>query len=90
MSDLKNAIQHMVDVLKGLEERARKLQNQNLADVAAAAHGRVAQLTEHADLHLVDEQKDQQAKPDGTPKDQPSASGPFTLPQQSAQNAQQF
>lgn len=59
MSDLKNRIQAMVDELKGLETRARGLKNQNLADIAATAHGKVKQLTEHADLELVADRKDQ-------------------------------
>jgi hypothetical protein len=68
MSDLKNAIQDFLNKMKALEERARKLKNQNLADVAASAYGRIKQLGDHADLHLVDENKDQQTYPDGTLK----------------------
>src|ERR1700730_8452673 len=59
MSDLKNSLQNVMNNLKGLEERARKLKNQNLADVAASAHGKVKQLGDHPDLDLVDERKDQ-------------------------------
>jgi|ERR1700719_2599473 len=59
MSDLKGGLQGMFDVLKGVEERARKLKNQNLADIAASAHGRVKQLIDHPDTELVDERKDQ-------------------------------
>ncbi len=59
MSDLKIALQDVVNKLKGLETRARGLKNQNLADIAASAHGRVAQLSDHPDLDLVDERKDQ-------------------------------
>jgi hypothetical protein len=59
MADLKNTLQSMFDVLKGVEERARKLKNQNLADIAASAHGRVKQLIDHPDTELVDERKDQ-------------------------------
>jgi len=66
MSDLKNNLQHVIDELKGLEERARKLKNQNLADIAASAHNRVKQLSDHPDLELADERKDQEANPDGT------------------------
>lgn len=66
MSDLKSRIEHMVDELKGLETRARGLKNQNLADIAATAHGKVKQLTEHADLELADEKKDQTADFHGT------------------------
>jgi hypothetical protein len=63
MSDLRNNLQNVFNELKGLEERARKLKNQNLADVAASAHNRVKQLCDHPDLELVDEKKDQAAAP---------------------------
>jgi hypothetical protein len=59
MSDLKNDLQHIFDVLKGIETRARGLKNQNLADIAASAHGRVKQLLDHPDTELVEERKDQ-------------------------------
>jgi len=59
MSELKNKLQSFFGELKGLEDRARKLKNQNLADIAASAHGRVKQLCDHPDLELVDERKDQ-------------------------------
>jgi hypothetical protein len=59
MSDLKNDLQHIFDVLKGIETRARGLKNQNLADIAASAHGRVKQLIDHPDTELVEERKDQ-------------------------------
>lgn len=59
MSDLKANLQHVFDVLKGVETRARGLKNQNLADIAASAHGRIHQLVNHPDLELVDERKDQ-------------------------------
>lgn len=36
-----------------LEEAARKLQNQNFADIVASGRARVLQLTEHADLERV-------------------------------------
>jgi hypothetical protein len=58
MSELKDNLQHVFDLLKGVEERARKLKNQNLADIAASAHGRVKQLIDHPDTELVDERKD--------------------------------
>lgn len=67
MSDFRSNLQSMADALKGLEERARKLKNQNLADIVASAHNRVRQIPEHADLDLVDEHKDQTDYPDGTP-----------------------
>jgi hypothetical protein len=58
MSDLKNDLQQLFDKLKGVETRARGLKNQNLADIAASAHGRVKQMLDHPDLELVDERKD--------------------------------
>lgn len=61
MSDLKNELEQLFDKLKGLEERARKLKNQNLADIATSARAKVQQLSEHADLALVDDRKDQTA-----------------------------
>lgn len=59
MSELKKKLQYIQDELKALEERARKLKNQNLADIAASAHGRFKQLCDHPDLGLVDEKKDE-------------------------------
>ena len=60
MSDLiRSELSHVFDLLKGVETRARTLKNQNLADIAASAHGRVKQLIDHPDTELVDERKDQ-------------------------------
>jgi hypothetical protein len=59
MSDLKDELQRVFDLLKGVETRARGLKNQNLADIAASAHGRVKQLLDHPDTELVEERKDQ-------------------------------
>jgi len=59
MSDLKSNLDRVFNELKGLEERARGLKNQNLADIAASAHGKVKQLSDHPDLALVDDRKDQ-------------------------------
>lgn len=64
MSDLKSSLQHIFDELKALEERARKLKNQNLADIALSAHSRIKQLSDHPDLELVSDKKDQQANRD--------------------------
>lgn len=66
MSDLKNNIKNVLQQLRGVEERARKLKNQNLADIVTSACARVEQLSEHPDLELVDEKKDQMAHPGGT------------------------
>lgn len=58
MSELKTDLLKIRDMLKELEDRARKLKNQNLADIAASAHGRVKQLLDHPDTDLVaDEDK---------------------------------
>jgi hypothetical protein len=56
-SSLKDELQHVFDMLKGIEDRARKLKNQNLADIAASAHGKVKQLVDHPDAELVAEGK---------------------------------
>lgn len=59
MSDLRSNLQRVFNELKGVEERARGLKNQNLADIATSARAKVQQLSEHADLDLVDDRKDQ-------------------------------
>jgi hypothetical protein len=59
MSDLRNGLQKILNELDGLVVRARKLKNQNLADIAASAHGKIKQLSEHPDLELADDRKDQ-------------------------------
>lgn len=67
-AELKTELQRTFDNLKALEERARKLVNQNLADIAASAHGKIKQLIDHPDTELVaDTHKDQSVNPDGTP-----------------------
>jgi hypothetical protein len=58
MSDLKSNLQGILDELKKVEERARKLENQNLADIVSSAHGKIKQLCDHPDLELADEKKD--------------------------------
>jgi hypothetical protein len=73
MSDLKNNLQNVFNNLKGVEDRARKLKNQNLADVATAARAKVQQLSEHPDLELVDEKKDQTAGDPNAPKTEAEA-----------------
>jgi hypothetical protein len=47
---LKQAIEKMHADLDALEVSARKLQNQNFADVVRSAKGRVHQITEHPDF----------------------------------------
>lgn len=51
--DLKNGIADMHAKLAGLEGAARKLQNQNLADVVKSAMGKLQQLGDHPDLERV-------------------------------------
>ncbi len=48
-------MKNILDELKDMEDRARKLKNQNLADVIASAHGKVRQISEHPDVGLLDE-----------------------------------
>jgi hypothetical protein len=55
MSETKSSLQRTLDELKVLEERARKLKNQNIADVIAAAYGRLKQLGDHPDLDRLDD-----------------------------------
>lgn len=52
MESLKNALNDIMKHLEELEAAARKLVNQNFADIAATAKGRVQQLCEHPDLEL--------------------------------------
>lgn len=51
--DLKEGLSGFLSKLEELETAARKLPNQNFADVTASAKGRVQQLIDHADLELV-------------------------------------
>lgn len=51
--DLKRELSSLTDRLDELEAAARKLRNQNYADVVKSAKGRVQQLADHPDLHLV-------------------------------------
>ena len=53
--DLKSAIAEVAGQLTALEATARKLPNQNFADIVKAAHVRVTQLTQHPDVDKVDE-----------------------------------
>lgn len=62
-SEITAGLQNTMDSLKELEERARKLQNQNLADIAKSAWGRVEQLLGHADIELVGTDAPDQPRP---------------------------
>lgn len=53
MDDLKNKLNDILEHLEELEAAARKLVNQNFADIVKSAKGRVQQLTEHPDLEAV-------------------------------------
>jgi hypothetical protein len=61
MGEIKIGLQRILNGLKELEGRARKLENQNIADVIAAARGKVTQLSEHPHLELLDEKEEQPA-----------------------------
>lgn len=51
--DLKDGLGRMHSALSEVEEAARKLQNQNFADIVQMAKRRVEQLVEHPDVDLV-------------------------------------
>lgn len=51
--DLKYGLRHIADRLAELETAARKLENQNFADIVKSAKGRTEQLLDHPDLSLV-------------------------------------
>ena len=51
--NLRTGLERMRDALHELENAARKLQNQNFADIVKSASGRVHQLTQHPDLDKV-------------------------------------
>lgn len=53
----KKRVHEGVDWLKQIEDRARNFANQNLADIAAAARGRLQQLRDHPDLDLLHDDK---------------------------------
>lgn len=54
--DFKPSIEHLHRSLGELEDAARKLPNQNAADLIKSARGRIAQFMEHPDLDAVGEQ----------------------------------
>lgn len=53
--ELKNGLNSVREELAKIEAAARTLANQNFADIAASAHRRVTQMTEHHDLDAVHE-----------------------------------
>lgn len=70
--NLKNDLSELLRKLEGVEAQARKLRNQNCADVAKSAAAKIRQLSDHPDLHLVQDEmggrKDQTLNPDGSPR----------------------
>lgn len=56
MESLKNALDSLMERLAELEVAARKLPNQNFADLIKGAHGRLSQASEHPDIEKVGEQ----------------------------------
>ena len=63
MSDLKERTTEPFRQAEGPRNpRSRAGINQNLADIAASAHGRVKQLIDHPDTELVDEEGEDQAR----------------------------
>lgn len=76
--ELKKRIGELVQRLNELEAGARRLRNQNFADVVKSAKGRVQQLVDHPDVQLVENEMhdegtnlDRQQNPDGTLKSMP-------------------
>lgn len=73
MDDPKERGPTLADQVKGLhshlgelENAARKLPNQNAADIIKAARGRFAQLAEHPDIEKVGDQLREDAQAGGT------------------------
>jgi len=53
---LRRHLEDMHTALKELESHARKLPNQNFADIVKSAHGKVHQLVHHPDIDVVHKQ----------------------------------
>ena len=92
---MKNAILEMRDKLAGLETEARKLQNQNFADIVASAKGKLHQLTEHPDLDLIgkdtEAQREVRARQEEMPFDpKASETSRHTLPGSDFPDQQNF
>lgn len=69
LSELKAQLGSCIDGLAGLEAQARKLRNQNLADVISVAGARARQTLEHPDLILLsDDKPDEQLSKDNACK----------------------
>lgn len=65
--NLKEHVNKAVEDLNGLEAHARKLKNQNFADIIANARGRLAQLCDHPDAELVQRRIDGEDVTGGEP-----------------------
>lgn len=57
--DARGALERVKEVVAGMEAEARKLKNQNLADVFKSAYGRLVQALEHPDLDRLGVSEDQ-------------------------------
>lgn len=55
--DLRDELANVHEMLDEIFNRASKLQNKNLADIAASARGRVQQLRDHPDTDLIVDEK---------------------------------
>jgi hypothetical protein len=85
MSQFKSALEQLHDRAKDLEDGARGLENQNLADIIGAARKRIAQAIEHPDADVVGKAHQDaplpffggsnQANPEPNPSYQPPGSG---------------
>jgi len=64
---MKKELENMHDALRELEGHARKLPNQNFADVVESARGKVKQLVEHPDLDAVSKEAHPEVAAAGTP-----------------------
>lgn len=66
--DFKSALSHVHEQLGELETSARKLENQNFADLIKHARGRLSQALEHPDLEAAGEQLDTDMRADKGPE----------------------
>jgi hypothetical protein len=66
MNDAKQGFAKLHEDLAELETAARKLTNQNFADIVAGAKGRIHQLANHPDLELVQREMSGERNPPGT------------------------
>jgi len=74
-NDVKAGLAHVIDRLRELEARARKLDNQNFADLIKGAFGRLMQASEHPDLPEVQERMNSNDDAQGNLRFDPDAPG---------------